>query len=130
MLSGADEARLAALGIVAGIHDADGIAGDLGGGSLELVDIRGETFGEGLTYPLGGIRLQEASEGSIRKAERIAQQVLEKTPILPALAGRSFYAVGGTWRSLAKLHMHQTDYPLRVMHNYSIPADVAPRSLP
>ncbi len=125
VLSGADEARLAALGIVAGIHDADGIAGDLGGGSLELVDIRGETFGEGLTYPLGGIRLQEASEGSIRKAERIAQQVLEKTPILPALAGRSFYAVGGTWRSLAKLHMHQSDYPLRVMHNYSIPADVA-----
>ncbi|MCE1235743.1 MAG: Ppx/GppA family phosphatase [Hyphomicrobiales bacterium] len=125
VLTGADEARLAALGIVAGIHDADGVAGDLGGGSLELVDIRGETIGKGLTYPLGGIRLQEAAEGSIRKAERLAAAALDKSPVLAGLAGRSFYAVGGTWRSLAKLHMHQSDYPLRVMHNYAIPAEVA-----
>jgi exopolyphosphatase / guanosine-5'-triphosphate,3'-diphosphate pyrophosphatase len=33
ILSGAEEARLSALGIVAGFHDPDGIAGDLGGGS-------------------------------------------------------------------------------------------------
>ncbi len=125
VLTGADEARLAAYGIVAGVHDADGIAGDLGGGSLELVDIHGDTIGKGLTYPLGGIRLQEAAEGSIRKAERIAAQILDKSPVLGGLAGRSFYAVGGTWRSLAKLHMHQTDYPLRVMHNYAMPAEVA-----
>ncbi len=125
VLTGADEARLAAYGIVAGIHDADGIAGDLGGGSLELVDILGPRIGEGITYPLGGIRLSEAAEGSIRKAERIAQLVLDDSPVLAGLAGRSFYAVGGTWRSLAKLHMHQTDYPLHVMHNYAIPADEA-----
>lgn len=125
VLSGADEARLAALGIVAGIHDADGVAGDLGGGSLELVDIVGETFGSGLTYPLGGIRLSEAAEGSIRKAERIAQDVLERSPVLAGLPGRTFYAVGGTWRSLAKLHMHQKNYPLRVMHNYAMPAEEA-----
>lgn len=125
VLTGADEARLAAYGIVAGVHDADGVAGDLGGGSLELVDIKGETFGAGLTYPLGGIRLSEAAEGSIRKAERIAQQVLETSPVLAGLTGRTFYAVGGTWRSLAKLHMHQTDYPLRVMHNYAMSADAA-----
>lgn len=125
LLTGADEARLAAQGIVAGVHDADGVAGDLGGGSLELVDIRGETFGTGLTYPLGGIRLSESAEGSIRKAERIAAQVLDGSPILDGLAGRTFYAVGGTWRSLAKLHMHQVEYPLRVMHNYAMSAEVA-----
>ena len=125
LLSGAEEARLAALGIIAGVHGADGVAGDLGGGSLELVDIRGESFGDGLTYPLGGIRLSEAAEGSIRKAERIAQQVLETSPILAGLSGRSFYAVGGTWRSLAKLHMQQSDYPLHVMHNYALSAEEA-----
>jgi exopolyphosphatase/guanosine-5'-triphosphate,3'-diphosphate pyrophosphatase len=123
ILSGADEARLAALGIVSGMWRADGVAGDLGGGSLEVVDIRGETIGSGLTYPLGGIRLSEAAEGSIRRAERIAQQVLDGSPVLDGLAGRSFYAVGGTWRSLAKLHMHQRDYPLHVMQNYAIPAE-------
>jgi exopolyphosphatase/guanosine-5'-triphosphate,3'-diphosphate pyrophosphatase len=38
---------------------------------------------------------------------------------------RSFYAVGGTWRSLARLHMWQTGYPLHVMHGYAIPAEEA-----
>jgi exopolyphosphatase/guanosine-5'-triphosphate,3'-diphosphate pyrophosphatase len=36
--------------------------------------------------------------------------------------GRTFYAVGGTWRALARLHMWQTGYPFHVMHNYRIPA--------
>ena len=41
---------------------------------------------------------------------------------LDKLKGRTFYAVGGTWRSLAKLHMVQRNYPLNVMHGYVIPA--------
>ena len=40
---------------------------------------------------------------------------------LDNLAGRTFYAVGGTWRALARLHMSQRQYPMRVMHNYVIP---------
>ena len=36
--------------------------------------------------------------------------------------GRTFYAVGGTWRALARIHIIQSGYPLRVMHGYSIPA--------
>ena len=41
VLSGKKEARLAAMGVLSAIPDADGIVGDLGGGSLELVDVRG-----------------------------------------------------------------------------------------
>src|SRR5690606_30805019 len=32
--------------------------------------------------------------------------------------GRNFYAIGGTWRNLALLHMNETRYPLSVMHHY------------
>src|SRR5690606_31673724 len=32
----------------------------------------------------------------------------------------TLYGVGGPWRSLARLHMEMTDYPLRVMHGYRI----------
>ena len=39
-----------------------------------------------------------------------------------AARGGRFYAVGGTWRALARLHMWQTGYPLHVMHGYVIPA--------
>ena len=40
ILSGRREAELSALGIISGIHKPDGIVGDLGGGSLELTDVR------------------------------------------------------------------------------------------
>ena len=39
VLSGREEARYAALGVIAGIPEADGVAGDLGGGSLELSEV-------------------------------------------------------------------------------------------
>ena len=41
ILSGGREAELTALGVISGVHRADGVVGDLGGGSLELVDVRG-----------------------------------------------------------------------------------------
>ncbi|WP_139282502.1 exopolyphosphatase [Pseudoxanthobacter soli] len=125
ILSGAEEARRSALGIISGIWKPNGIVGDLGGGSLELVEVRGHEISVGRTFPLGGLRLQEASDGSVRKAEKIASEVLTANEILSKKQGRDFYAVGGTWRSLARLHMFQTGYPLHVMHQYSIPAGEA-----
>lgn len=125
LLSGADEARLSALGVVSGISRPEGIVGDLGGGSLELVRIENGAVGVGRTYPLGGIRLWEASEGSIRKAEKIVADALEPAIVQMPCTGLPFYAVGGTWRSLAYLHMYETGYPLHVMHSYSIKAEEA-----
>ncbi len=125
VLSGREEAEHAALGILSGIWRANGVAGDLGGGSLELVDIRNNEVGDGKTFPLGGIRLQDLAENSVRKAERIAEETLRGCDLLGGCEGRTFYAVGGTWRSLARLHMHETGYPLHVMHHYAIPAGEA-----
>src|SRR4051794_17107542 len=68
VLSGTEEAELAALGVVAGIHDADGLVGDLGGGSLELIDVRGERLGDAATLPLGGLRLIDGSGDDLKKA--------------------------------------------------------------
>jgi exopolyphosphatase/guanosine-5'-triphosphate,3'-diphosphate pyrophosphatase len=116
------EAKLSALGIASGIYKPDGIVGDLGGGSLELVDIHGQKFTNGITLPLGGLALQDLSEKSVKKADRIVRRALGQASLLKGSEGRSFYAVGGTWRALARLHMWQTGYPLHVMHNYVIPA--------
>ena len=125
LLSGTEEARLTALGIISGIHNPDGIAGDLGGGSLEVVDIDKGLVGEGETFPLGGLRLEEASEKTVKKAEKIAADVLAKSMVLGRGEKRPLYAIGGTWRSLARLHMRQKGYPLHVMHQYAIKADEA-----
>ena len=118
VLTGKEEARYAALGVIAGIPGADGVAGDLGGGSLELIDIKDGKLREGITLPLGPLRLMDLSGGSIEKAAAIIDETFAKTDILKRLAGRTFYAVGGTWRNLAKLHMAQSHYPLHVLHCY------------
>ena len=125
VLSGGREAELTALGVISGVHRADGVVGDLGGGSLELVDVRGTRARHGLTRPLGGLALADISAKSIKKAEKFVKKTLSGLPVLKACEDRNFYAVGGTWRSLARLHMWQTGYPLHVMHGYAIPAEEA-----
>jgi exopolyphosphatase / guanosine-5'-triphosphate,3'-diphosphate pyrophosphatase len=122
ILSGKREAHLTALGIISGIHKPDGIVGDLGGGSLELIDVHGSRVRGGMTLPLGGLALQDISDKSIKKAERIVELAFDHLDMLEEGEDRTFYAVGGTWRALARLHMWQTGYPFHVMHNYRISA--------
>jgi exopolyphosphatase/guanosine-5'-triphosphate,3'-diphosphate pyrophosphatase len=122
ILSGSREAKLSALGVISGVHNPDGVVGDLGGGSLELTDVRGNRVRRGVTLPLGSLALQDLSHKSIKRAERIVKAELSEATQLKTARGRAFYAVGGTWRALARIHIIQSGYPLRVMHGYSIPA--------
>src|ERR1700693_5372583 len=122
ILSGPREAKLSALGVVSGIHNPDGIVGDLGGGSLELIDVRGNATRSGVTLPLGGLALQDLAHKSLKRAERIVKTELSDVAQLKAALGRTFYAVGGTWRALARIHIIQSGYPLQVMHGYSLSA--------
>jgi exopolyphosphatase/guanosine-5'-triphosphate,3'-diphosphate pyrophosphatase len=120
LISGKREAELSAKGIISGFHHPEGFVGDLGGGSLELVGVSGRQIGEGASVKLGGLALQDASGGSLKKAVRIVRETLEDIAL--PFQGRTFYAVGGTWRALAKLHMRHVGYPLNVTHGYAIPA--------
>jgi exopolyphosphatase/guanosine-5'-triphosphate,3'-diphosphate pyrophosphatase len=120
VLSGEREAELAAKGILMGFREADGVAGDLGGGSLELIDIVAARSREAATLPLGGLRLIDTSGGRLERALDLVDEQLARVAWLKSGEGRTFYAVGGTWRALARLHMGHTGYPLRVMHGYRI----------
>ncbi len=53
VIGGRQEAYYSALGVISGFHPANGIAGDLGGGSLELVDVNGEAIGDGINAAVG-----------------------------------------------------------------------------
>ena len=122
VLSGRREAQLTALGVISGVYQPDGIVGDLGGGSLELVDVHHTRVRRGLTLPLGGLALQDIAGKSLKKAERFVVDAFGDLDMLERGKGRTLYAVGGTWRSLARLHMWQTGYPFHIMHNYRIRA--------
>ena len=122
IISGPREAKLSALGVISGVHKPNGLVGDMGGGSLELIDVRGNSLRQGITLPLGGLALQDASKDSPKRAERIIAKAFADVEQLKACEGRNFYAVGGTWRALARLHILQSGYPLKVMHGYTISA--------
>jgi exopolyphosphatase/guanosine-5'-triphosphate,3'-diphosphate pyrophosphatase len=114
-------------GVVSSIPNAEGIAGDLGGGSLELVHISDGQVRESLSLPLGTLRLAAIrAEGpaALRRALRLA---LKGAPWLSEGLNKPFFMVGGSWRALARLHMHKTRYPLSVLSSYEIPAQDAPR---
>lgn len=123
VLSGEEEALYSALGVISGFSETDGIAGDLGGGSLELIDIREGQLGKGITLPLGGLRLSETSGGSLVKARSLAKAHVKEAKLLSKGQGRTFYAVGGTWRNIAKLHMEMIQYPLHMMQGYELKLD-------
>jgi exopolyphosphatase / guanosine-5'-triphosphate,3'-diphosphate pyrophosphatase len=125
VLSGGEEATLTAHGVLAGTRSPDGLAADMGGGSLELVELDRGTVGEGMTLPLGGLRLRDLAGRSMKKTERLVNEAFDTASMLPGRADRDFYAIGGTFRALARLHMTQTGYPLHVMHGYEMAVDEA-----
>jgi exopolyphosphatase/guanosine-5'-triphosphate,3'-diphosphate pyrophosphatase len=120
VLPGEEEARLSALGVAAGIPGASGVAGDLGGFSLELIRLDEGEPGEGATLPLGPFAL---ADGQPFNADQVRKKVARRLAGLSnSLAAETLYAIGGAWRNLALLHMRLTDYPLQIVHEYELSA--------
>ena len=118
VLSGEEEARYAALGVLCGQPDAEGVVGDLGGSSLELVRLNGFANIEGATLPLGPFALGAPKPLNLERTRRLVDDHL--APFANRYASPEFHAVGGAWRNLALLHMQLADYPLHVAHQYEI----------
>ena len=122
VLSGEEEAHFAALGVIAGIPGFTGLVGDLGGGSLELSSITAGADSVGETHELGVIRMQDDSDGNPAKAQGLAKHRLKDSELMRAHHGGTFCAIGGTWRSLAKVHQVLRKYPLHMVQHYTVKA--------
>jgi exopolyphosphatase/guanosine-5'-triphosphate,3'-diphosphate pyrophosphatase len=121
ILSGEEEAVYSADGVMLSIPKADGIVADLGGGSLELARVHDNQTHQWASLPLGVLALNQQSGGD---RELMAQQVsaaLQEISWLSDGKDLPLYVVGGTWRNLAKVHMDYENYPLDVLHQYSVP---------
>ncbi len=118
ILSGADEGRLSSLGVRVGFDMPDGIVGDLGGSSLEFQRITpAGQDGLGETHPLGPFSLSMSDDTRIADHRKAIRRVLRQSDILKSGA-RRLYAVGGSWRALASVHIELTAYPLGILHGY------------
>lgn len=125
ILSGAEEAHHAALGVISGFFRPVGLVGDMGGGSLEVAEALDDRVGDRwVSLPLGALPVEALLEkGPDFAKKRIDAMMADGLP--PALTNPVFYAVGGGWRALAKAHMNATHAAVPVVHGYSVSTDVA-----
>lgn len=128
LLSGDEEAQAAGFGVISGFENAHGIVGDLGGGSLELARVENGRVHERESFPLGVLRLGAIRDAGATELGKQVKKMLKATGWAGLGRGLPFYLVGGSWRSLAKIHMYLARYPLPIVHHYSMPPQ-APGSL-
>ena len=118
VLSGEEEARYSALGVIAGAPDATGMVGDLGGASLELTRLDRGQPRQGVTLPLGPFAVEARSRFDPAAVRDTARRHL--APIERNFRSDTMHAVGGAWRNLALLNMKITHYPLSIVHQYEM----------
>ncbi len=120
ILSGMDEARYAAAGVQATSYNPRGLVVDMGGGSVELarLGIEADITPE-CSIPSGSLVMAEYYHVHGREAyEAWLEEQLEQHHI-PAPAAH-IYAVGGSFRAIARHHMKRHAYPLRIIHDYGM----------
>ena len=123
LLSGEEEGRFAGLGVLSAIPEADGIVGDLGGGSLELVEVSGGRIKRSATLPFGVLRLDDLAASGRGAFAKVVTKRVEAAGFGGAAQGRVFYLVGGSWRALARLDLALIGHPLPITHQH----DMSPR---
>jgi exopolyphosphatase/guanosine-5'-triphosphate,3'-diphosphate pyrophosphatase len=118
LLPGEEEAELSGLGVISAITRAHGIVADLGGGSLELIGVARGGAGEGISLPLGVLRMgNDPDEGELARAIRAG---LKSSRLKDAARGNGLYLVGGSFRAIALLDMKTLGHPLPIIHHHRI----------
>ena len=117
LISGEEEARLSALGVISAIPQARGVVADLGGGSLELIPVEGGKTGPGVSLPIGVLRL-----GKRESAREVAATLKDGVPAVlrDAAEDSTLYLVGGSFRAFAQLDLQLTGHPLPIVHQHCL----------
>src|ERR1700735_1622024 len=110
VISGKKEARLAGAGVSSSIYMPEGVAEDLGGGSIELIGLAEGNILDQATLPIGPLRLLDASKGDKDKMRKMIEEAIDAERWLEKAHPPHFYAVGGSFRALAHIHMAQEKY--------------------
>lgn len=119
VLSGVEEATAAAFGVIGAFPGARGLVADLGGGSLELVAIEHGDCHDGISLPLGTLRLPALQADGPARFRKAVKAQLAQADWAKGVGG-PLYLVGGTWRALASYAMHKAHYPLSDPQAFSL----------
>lgn len=116
VISGPEEARLAAFGVISGRPRAKGLVCDMGGSSMELAWVEGGEAFDFISTPFAPLSVSAGAEAKVAEA-------------LSDLRGRypksikTLFLVGGSFRAIARLDIERIGYPLTIVHEYHLSAD-------
>ncbi len=126
-ISGVEEARYAYLGVASAWELHNDIVCDLGGGSLQLVEVHRGALRNSVSLPLGVLRLSqrflEHDPPKKREWEELRDHVretLDSTFEAFRSESHGVYAVGGTVRSLARAAIDFREWPIGRVHGYPL----------
>ncbi|WP_371154506.1 Ppx/GppA family phosphatase [Jannaschia sp. 2305UL9-9] len=119
VIDGTEEARLSGQGVLLGWPEAEGLMCDIGGSSMELAELAGGEVGATVSGKLGPLKLQGIKSKSARKTE-IDEGVAEMARAMGRDRYDKLYLVGGSWRAIARIDMERRNYPLHVLHEYTM----------
>ena len=127
ILSGTEEARYAYLGVAGTLELCNDLVCDLGGGSLQLAEVRDGTLRNSVSLPLGALRLSrrffEHDPPKRRERDELREHVRGAIrSAVEALGGHHdrLVVVGGTVRGLARASIDITEFPVRRVHGYRL----------
>ncbi|NIZ14268.1 Ppx/GppA family phosphatase [Phaeobacter sp. HF9A] len=121
VITGEEEARLSAQGVLLGWPGAYGLICDIGGSSMELAEIHGGKVGKCVTSNLGPLKLKDIKGGRKGRKEHI-DAVMETLRTQMGDQRDRLFLVGGSWRAIARIDMLRRSYPLTVQHEYRMSA--------
>lgn len=123
-ITGEDEAKYGALAVNNLIAPLDEFCTiDIGGGSTELTKIKNGKIIDQISLNLGTVRLKELFFDR-RDLSGCAQFVGEAIGEIPAgFQSQNLVTIGGSLRAISSAIMEKTEYPLKILHNFSYKFD-------
>ncbi|MEM9968973.1 MAG: Ppx/GppA family phosphatase [Pseudomonadota bacterium] len=121
VMTGEEEARLSAQGVLLGWPGAYGLVCDIGGSSMELAEIAGGRVGRRVSAQLGPLKLRDL-KGGLKGRELYIKETVQALKARLGPQRDRLFLVGGSWRAIAKIDMYRRGYPLRVLHEYRMDA--------
>lgn len=118
ILTGSEEAYLSSCGLLLGTADSAGVIVDLGGGSLEIAECKGNHIARMTSIPIGTKVLN-------KDAKSVDVQSVYQT--IKAHYGvhsyDNLYLTGGGFRVIGRSYIEHEYYPLKNLHNVELSAE-------
>ena len=127
VLSGEEEARYGFIGMINTIDVEDGFLVDIGGGSTEVTLFQQREIVHTHSFPFGAVntaqhtaKLNKNGRDEIAAIRQMVERALKDTPWIRQHPGLPLVGLGGTIRTLSKLHRRRINYSLPLTHNYTM----------